>query len=225
MQDYQRAFIQLAINRDVLRFGSFTLKSNRVSPFFFNAGLFQDGLSLSALGRFYAQAIVNSGVEYDVIFGPAYKGIPIATATAMQLYDQHKVNTPWCFNRKEAKGHGEGGDIVGASLHGKRVLIIDDVITAGTAIRETMEMLEAKRAVPAGIIVALDRQERGESDLSAMQELRQKYRIPVMSIVSLDHVIEFLRAKGGNDELVHAVGTYRAKYGARDLGEWTGEGL
>ena len=144
MQEYQRAFIKLAMHKEVLRLGKSTLKSHRVSPYFFNAGLFQDGLSLSALGKCYAETIIKSGIDYDVIFGPAYKGIPIATATTMQLHDHFHVNKPWCFNRKEAKDHGEGGSLVGAHLRGKRVLIIDDVITAGTAIREVMTILQAE---------------------------------------------------------------------------------
>lgn len=221
MQEYQRAFIQLAVMREVLRFGRFTLKSNRVSPYFFNAGLFQDGMALSALGKCYAQTILQSGIDYDVIFGPAYKGIPIATATAIQLHDQFHINKPWCFNRKEVKDHGEGGQLVGVPLQGKRVLIIDDVITAGTAIREVMEIIEAQGGTLAGIIVALDRQERGATgDHSAIHELVEKYKVPVVPIIKLDHIVEFLREKGGHDELVSAIGAYRAKYGARDLAEW-----
>ena len=225
MQEYQRAFIKLAMHKDVLRFGTFTLKSHRISPYFFNAGLFQDGLALSALGKCYAETIQKSGIQYDVIFGPAYKGIPIATATTMQLHDQFHVNKPWCFNRKEAKNHGEGGSLVGAHLRGKRVLIIDDVITAGTAIREVMVILEAEGAVPAGIVVALDRQERGAvGDLSAIQEVVQQYRIPVLSIIKLDHVVEYLHERGGHDELVSAISGYRAKYGAKDVDDWMADG-
>ncbi len=226
MQEYQRAFIKLAMHKDVLRFGKFTLKSYRVSPYFFNAGLFQDGLSLSALGKCYAETIIKSGIDYDVIFGPAYKGIPIATATTMQLHDQFHVNKPWCFNRKEAKDHGEGGSLVGAHLRGKRVLIIDDVITAGTAIREVMTILQAEGAIAAGIIVALDRQERGATgELSAIQEVVQQYRIPVLSIIKLDHVVEFLHEKGGHEELSAAISTYRAKYGAKDVDDWMADGV
>lgn len=225
MQEYQRAFIKLAMHKDVLRFGTFTLKSHRISPYFFNAGLFQDGLALSALGKCYAETIQKSGIQYDVIFGPAYKGIPIAAATTMQLHDQFHVNKPWCFNRKEAKNHGEGGSLVGAHLRGKRVLIIDDVITAGTAIREVMVILEAEGAVPAGIVVALDRQERGAvGDLSAIQEVVQQYRIPVLSIIRLDHVVEYLHERGGHDELVSAISGYRAKYGAKDIDDWMADG-
>lgn len=226
MQEYQRAFIKLAMHKEVLRFGKFTLKSHRISPYFFNAGLFQDGLSLSALGKCYAETIVKSGIDYDVIFGPAYKGIPIATATTMQLHDQFHVNKPWCFNRKEAKDHGEGGSLVGAHLRGKRVLIIDDVITAGTAIREVMAILHAEGAVAAGIVVALDRQERGATgELSAIQEVVQQYRIPVLSIIKLDHVVEFLHEKGGHDELSAAISAYRAKYGAKDADDWMADGV
>mgnify|MGYP000846879355 FL=1 len=220
MQEYQRAFIQLAMHRDVLRFGLFTLKSGRKSPYFFNAGLFQDGLALSALGKCYAETIQKSGIDYDVIFGPAYKGIPIASATAIQLHDQFHVNKPWCFNRKEAKDHGEGGSLVGAGLQGKRVLIIDDVISAGTAIREVLAILEAQGAIAAGIVVALDRQERGTGELSAIQEIIQHHHIPVVSIIKLDHIVEFLRERGGHSELVESMAAYRAKYGARDLNEW-----
>ena len=225
MKEYQRAFIKLAVNREVLRFGLFTLKSGRKSPYFFNAGLFQDGLALSALGRCYAEAIQRSKIEYDVIFGPAYKGIPIASATAIQLHDQFHVNKPWCFNRKEAKDHGEGGNLVGAALQGKRVLIIDDVITAGTAIREVLAIIEAQGATAAGIVVALDRQERGASgELSAIQEIVQQHHIPVVSIIKLDLIVEYLREQGGHDELVQAMSGYRAKYGARGQDEWA-EGM
>lgn len=226
MQEYQRAFIKLAMHKEVLRFGKFTLKSHRISPYFFNAGLFQDGLSLSALGKCYAETIVKSGINYDVIFGPAYKGIPIATATTMQLHDQFHINKPWCFNRKEAKNHGEGGSLVGAHLRGKRVLIIDDVITAGTAIREVMTILHAEGAIAAGIVVALDRQERGTTgELSAIQEVVQQYRIPVLSIIKLDHVVEFLHEKGGHEELSAAISAYRAKYGAKDVDDWMADGV
>ncbi len=224
MKEYQRAFIKLAMHRDVLRFGLFTLKSGRKSPYFFNAGLFQDGLALSAFGKCYAEAIKNSGIEFDVIFGPAYKGIPIASATAIQLHDQYGINKPWCFNRKEAKDHGEGGNLVGAALQGKRVLIIDDVITAGTAIREVLDILEQQHAIPAGIVVALDRQERGTGELSAIQEIVQQHHIPVVSIIKLDLIVEYLREQGGHQELVAAMTAYRSKYGARDLDQWA-EGI
>ena len=220
MHDYQRAFIKLAMLRDVLRFGTFTLKSGRHSPYFFNAGLFRDGLSLSALGNCYAEAIQAAGVEYDVIFGPAYKGIPIAVAAAMQLHDKFGVNKPWCFNRKEAKDHGEGGTLVGAPLAGQRVLILDDVITAGTAIREVMKILESQGARAAGIVVALDRQERGNGELSAIQEVSQQFGIPVFSLIRLDHITEFLRERGGQEELIKQIQSYQAKYGARERSDW-----
>ena len=178
------------------------------------------------MGKCYAETIIKSGIDFDVIFGPAYKGIPIATATTMQLHDQFHVNKPWCFNRKEAKDHGEGGSLVGAHLRGKRVLIIDDVITAGTAIREVMTILQAEGAIAAGIVVALDRQERGATgELSAIQEVVQQYRIPVLSIIKLDHVVEFLHEKGGHEELSAAISTYRAKYGAKDVDDWMADGV
>lgn len=215
MYDYQRAFIQLAMHRQVLRFGNFTLKSGRQSPYFFNAGLFQDGMALSALGKCYAETIRRSGIEFDVVFGPAYKGIPIAAATTVQLHDQFHINKPWCFNRKEAKDHGEGGNLVGAGLKGQRVLIIDDVITAGTAIREVMQILEAQGAQAAGIVVALDRQERGATGhLSAIDEVSRQYHVPVVAIITLDHIVEFLREQGGHEELISAMAAYRTKYGA-----------
>jgi len=220
MHDYQRAFIKLAMHREVLRFGAFTLKSGRHSPYFFNAGLFRDGLSMSALGNCYAEAINRAGVEFDVIFGPAYKGIPIAIAAAVQLHDKYHINKPWCFNRKEAKDHGEGGTLVGEPLQGQRVLIVDDVITAGTAIREVMQILEAQGAKAAGIVVALDRQERGGGDLSAIQEVSLQFGIPVFSIIKLDHITEYLRERGGQEETIKLIQAYQSKYGARDRDDW-----
>jgi orotate phosphoribosyltransferase len=224
MLDYQRLFIKLAMHREVLRFGTFTLKSGRVSPYFFNAGLFRDGMAMSALGNCYAEAIQRSGVEYDVIFGPAYKGIPIAIAAAVQLHDKFNVNKPWCFNRKEAKDHGEGGSLVGAPLRGQRVLIIDDVITAGTAIREVMQILTAQGATAAGIVVALDRQERGAGELSALQEVSMEFGVPVFSLIKLDHIAEYLKERGGQDETIRLIDAYRVKYGARDTRAWLGDG-
>lgn len=193
--DYSAAFIEFAIQQQVLKFGEFTLKSGRTSPYFFNAGLFQTGMALGQLGRFYAQAIAATDWDFDVVFGPAYKGIPIASATAIALADQHGRDLPWCFNRKEAKDHGEGGTLVGAELAGKRVLIIDDVITAGTAIREVMAILAAVGAEPAGVMVALDRQERGNTALSAIQEVEQAFDIPVASVASLAGVLAYLERK------------------------------
>jgi len=224
MLDYQRLFIKLAMHREVLRFGTFTLKSGRVSPYFFNAGLFRDGMAMSALGNCYAEAIQRSGVEYDVIFGPAYKGIPIAIAAAVQLHDKFNVNKPWCFNRKEAKDHGEGGSLVGAPLRGQRVLIIDDVITAGTAIREVMQILTAQGATAAGIVVALDRQERGAGELSALQEVSMEFGVPVFSLIKLDHIAEYLKERGGQDETIRLIDAYRVKYGARDTRAWLADG-
>ena len=191
MQAYQREFIQFAIERGVLRFGEFTLKSGRTSPYFFNAGLFNSGLALARLGRFYAAALVDSGIPFDVLFGPAYKGIPLAAATAVALAEQHGQDLPWCFNRKEAKDHGEGGTLVGAPLAG-RVLIVDDVITAGTAIREVMQIIHGQAAQAAGVLIALNRQERGQGELSAIQEVERDFQIPVVSIVALDQVLEYL---------------------------------
>jgi orotate phosphoribosyltransferase len=212
MRDYQREFIEFAIARGVLRFGSFTLKSGRQSPYFFNAGLFNTGMALAQLGRFYAAAIQDARLDYDVLFGPAYKGIPIAAATAVQLAEEFHVDTPWCFNRKEAKDHGEGGTIVGSPLAG-RVLIIDDVITAGTAIREVMTIIQGARAIPAGVVVALDRQEKGKAELSAIQEVERDYGIPVLSIVKLEQIIAYLEEKGTEHEHLDAVRKYRAQYG------------
>ncbi|HCT41207.1 MAG TPA: orotate phosphoribosyltransferase [Moraxellaceae bacterium] len=210
MRDYQREFIGFALRHGVLRFGNFTLKSGRQSPYFFNAGLFNTGKMLSELGRFYAEAIRASGVEFDVLFGPAYKGIPLAAATAVQLSDEFEIDTPWCFNRKEAKDHGEGGTLVGSALTG-RVLIIDDVITAGTAIREVMTIIEQARAKAAGVIVALDRQEKGKGELSAIQEVERDFGIPVISIVKLEQIITYLEETGS--EHLDAIRTYRAQYG------------
>lgn len=212
MQDYKRDFIQFAINNGVLRFGEFTLKSGRVSPYFFNAGLFNSGAQLSQLGRFYASAITDSGIGFDVLFGPAYKGIPLATAAAIALFDQFDMNTPYCFNRKEAKEHGEGGNLVGAPLEG-RVLIIDDVITAGTAIREAMEIIATAKATPAGVVIALDRQERGKGDRSAIQEVEQDYGLQVASIITLADLVGFLEQGGEHTEHLAAIQAYRDQYG------------
>lgn len=211
MHDYQRDFIEFAIHRDVLRFGEFILKSGRTSPYFFNAGLFNTGNDLLRLSEAYAAALTRSGLNYDMIFGPAYKGIPLATTTAMSLARQGD-NRPWAFNRKEAKDHGEGGNIVGAPLQG-RVLIIDDVITAGTAIRESMAIIEAAGATPAGVLIALDRQERGQGELSAIQEVEQSYGIPVISIIRLEQVLEYLQARPGHARHAEAITVYRDRYG------------
>lgn len=212
MQAYQRDFIRFAIERGVLRFGEFTLKSGRTSPYFFNAGLFDSGLALARLGRFYAAAVVNSGLSFDVLFGPAYKGIPLAATTAVALAEHHQRDLPWCFNRKEAKAHGEGGTLVGAPLAG-RVLIIDDVITAGTAIREVMQIIQAQGAQAAGVLIALNRQERGQGELSAIQEVERDFGMPVVSIVSLEQVLEYLADDAKLQQYLPAVQAYRAEYG------------
>jgi orotate phosphoribosyltransferase len=211
MQPYQQEFIELALAQQVLRFGEFRLKSGRLSPYFFNAGLFNTGAAVATLGRCYARAITESGVGYDMLFGPAYKGIPLATTTAVALADWHGRNAPFAFNRKEAKTHGEGGSIVGAPLAG-RVLIIDDVISAGTAIRESIEIIRAAGATPAGVVVALDRQERGQGPLSAVQEVQQAFSIPVVNIIALDDLIEHLEAAGRQAEL-ESVRNYSAAWG------------
>jgi orotate phosphoribosyltransferase len=212
MQDYQRDFLRFAIDRGVLRFGEFTLKSGRVSPYFFNAGLFNSGLALAKLGQFYASAIVDSGVSFDVLFGPAYKGIPLASATAVALAELHGRDVPWAFNRKEAKTHGEGGSLVGAPVQGD-VLIVDDVITAGTAIREVMQILEQQQARAAGVLIALNRQERGKGELSAIQEVERDFGLSVISIVSLDQVLEFLANDASLRAHLPAVEAYRQQYG------------
>lgn len=212
MQAYQRDFIRFAIERGVLRFGQFTLKSGRISPYFFNAGLFDSGLALARLGRFYAAAVVDSGIDFDVLFGPAYKGIPLAATTAVALAEHHQRDMPWCFNRKEAKDHGEGGTLVGAPLAG-RVLIIDDVITAGTAIREVMQIIQAQGAQAAGVLIVLNRQERGKGELSAIQEVERDYGMPVVSIVSLEQVLEYLAEDAELKQYLPAVQAYRAEYG------------
>ncbi|ELL1565748.1 orotate phosphoribosyltransferase [Vibrio metoecus] len=212
MKAYQREFIEFALEKQVLKFGEFTLKSGRKSPYFFNAGLFNTGRDLARLGRFYAAALVDSGIEFDVLFGPAYKGIPIATTTAVALADHHDVDTPYCFNRKEAKNHGEGGNLVGSKLEG-RIMLVDDVITAGTAIRESMELIQANKADLAGVLVAIDRQEKGKGELSAIQEVERDFGCAVISIVSLTDLITYLEQQGGNAEHLEAVKAYRAQYG------------
>ena len=212
MQEYQKEFIEFALSSKVLRFGEFTLKSGRVSPYFFNAGLFNSGEALSKLGKYYAQSLKDSGIKFDVLFGPAYKGIPLASSCAMSLFSEHNINTPYSFNRKEAKAHGEGGNIVGAPLEGK-VLIIDDVITAGTAIREAMDIISKAGAQAAGVLIALDRQEKGQAELSAIQEVEQQYNIPVTSIIKLGDLIEFIKDKPEFKEFLPSVEAYREQYG------------
>ena len=212
MREYQREFIEFALNQGVLRFGSFTLKSGRQSPYFFNAGLFNTGKRLAALGQFYAAAIIDHQLDGDVLFGPAYKGIPIASATAVQLSEHFGRDMPWCFNRKEAKDHGEGGLIVGSPLAG-RVLIIDDVITAGTAIREVMQIVQDARAQAIGVLVAVDRQERGKGMLSAIQEVERDFDIPVVSIIQFEQLIAYIEQTGHHAEHLDAMRAYRDQYG------------
>jgi orotate phosphoribosyltransferase len=212
MQDYQRDFLDFALDLGVLRFGEFTLKSGRVSPYFFNAGLFNSGAALARLGRYYAQAIVDSGIRFDVLYGPAYKGIPLAAVTAAALFDHHGIDVPYAFNRKEAKSHGEGGSIVGHPLQGD-ILIIDDVITAGTAIRESMDIITAEGAKPAGVVIALDRQERGKGERSAIQEVESDYGIPVAAIVRLQDLIDFVAGRGDAAEHLESIRAYREQYG------------
>jgi orotate phosphoribosyltransferase len=212
MQDNQNRFIELALEFDVLKFGEFTLKSGRSSPYFFNAGLFNTGKALAQLGSCYAQAIVDSGIEYDVLFGPAYKGIPLVAVTAMALYEEHGIDAPFAFNRKEQKDHGEGGVIVGSPLRG-RVLILDDVITAGTAIREAIDIIELADATAVGVMIALDRQEKGQAELSAVQEIQQQYGMRVASIIRLDDLIQYLQTRGGQEKVLDAMKFYRNEYG------------
>jgi len=212
MQDYQREFLDFALDLGVLRFGEFTLKSGRVSPYFFNAGLFNTGAALARLGRFYAQAIVDSGIRFDVLYGPAYKGIPLAAVTAAALYERHGVDVPYAFNRKEAKDHGEGGSIVGHPLQGD-ILIIDDVITAGTAIRESMDIIAAEGARPAGVVIAMDRQERGKGERSAIQEVESDYGLAVAAIVRLVDLIDFVAQRGDASAHLASIQEYRDEYG------------
>ena len=212
MTNYKTQFIDNAIASGALKFGQFRLKSGRVSPHFFNAGEFYRGRALAALGQCYAAAIVESGIEFDVLFGPAYKGITLAAATSVALAEHHDLDVPYCFNRKEAKSHGEGGTIVGAPLEG-RVLIIDDVITAGTAIREVMAMVDAADAQPAGVVIGLDRKERGNTDKSAIQEVEQQFGIPVVSIIDIDDILAYLGGKPDMKSLVEQIKEYRQEYG------------
>ena len=214
MKPYQRDFIEFALQTGVLRFGSFTLKSGRISPYFFNSGLFNTGASLARLGRFYAEAITASKLDYDVLFGPAYKGIPLASSTVIALTDYHQRDVPYIFNRKEKKDHGECGQLVGAELKGK-VLIIDDVISAGTSVRESVDIIKAKNAQTAGVIVALDRQERGQGTRSAIQEVEAEHNIPVVSIICLDNLLSYLQNNAEFAKYLPTVEAYRQEYGIR----------
>lgn len=211
MSDFRQDFIEFAVNRNVLCFGEFKTKAGRMSPYFFNAGLFNDGDALRQLSQFYAKAILSAKLEFDVLFGPAYKGIPLAAATAMALAENGH-NTPFSYNRKEAKDHGEGGNIVGAPLKG-RVLIIDDVISAGTSVRESVELIRASQATPCAVVIALDRMERGSGNLSAVQEVTESYGIPVISIATLDNLVDYLQGRPEMEQNLHAVSAYRAQYG------------
>ena len=212
MKAYQREFIEFALSKQVLKFGEFTLKSGRKSPYFFNAGLFNSGRDLAKLGRFYAAALMDAGISYDVLFGPAYKGIPIASATAVQLAEVHDQDVPWCFNRKEAKDHGEGGNLVGSPLKG-RIMLVDDVITAGTAIRESMDIIKANGAELAGVLIALDRQEKGKGELAAIQEVERDYQAQVIAIITLGDLIRYLEEKPEMADSLAQVRAYRAQYG------------
>jgi len=212
MQSFQENFLNFAIERAVLKFGSFTLKSGRTSPYFFNAGNFNTGGDLAKLGTAYADAIVDSGIEFDILFGPAYKGIPLAATTAVALNEKYHLDIPWCFNRKEQKLHGEGGQTVGAPLQG-RVLIIDDVITAGTAIREAMDIITVAGAEPAGVVIALDRQEKGKGEQSAIQEVEQDYNIPITAIIKLENIYHFLVKHQSDENLIERISQYRMDFG------------
>jgi len=212
MQAYKKEFIDLALELGVLRFGEFRLKSGRISPYFFNAGLFNTGYAAARVGRYYAATIAESDIKFDMLFGPAYKGIPLATLAAASLAEQQDIDVPYAFNRKEAKAHGEGGNIVGAPLAG-RVLIVDDVITAGTAVREAYQIISASGAKVAGLVISLDRQERGQGALSAVQELKQSLDIPVLSIIRLNDLVDTLEESAEYEQYLQPVIDYRKKYG------------
>ena len=214
MEQYQKDFVDFTLETGVLKFGEFTLKSGRVSPYFFNAGLFNTGSHLSELGKFYAQAIEASGLMFDVLFGPAYKGIPLAASASIALNDSFNKNIPYSFNRKEVKDHGEGGSIVGHPLEGD-ILVIDDVITAGTAIREAQDIISSNGAITKGVIVALDRQEKGNSELSAIQEVEQIFGVSVISIINLSHIIEHLKSVN-NEQILQKIESYRSQYGINE---------
>jgi orotate phosphoribosyltransferase len=214
MPNFRQDFIRFAVLQKVLCFGEFQTKAGRLSPYFFNAGLFNDGAALRNLSQFYAQAILASEIPFDMLFGPAYKGIPLAAGTSIALAEQGR-NVPYCYNRKEAKDHGEGGTTVGAALQG-RVLIIDDVISAGTSVRESIELIRAAGAQPCGVVIALDRMERGQGKLSAAQEVRRNYGIPVVSIATLDDLLNYLHSETGMMQNEAAVQTYRDRYGVKN---------
>ena len=212
MEQYKRDFIEFALSRNVLKFGEFTLKSGRKSPYFFNAGLFNTGADLARLGEFYAAAIQASAVDFDVVFGPAYKGIPIGTSVSVALFNRYGIDKPVCFNRKEVKDHGEGGNLIGSPLQGK-ILLVDDVITAGTAIRESMELINANKAELAAVLIALNRKERGKGELSAIQEVERDYQCQVLSIIDLDDLMQFIEQDPRYSSHLPEMRAYRAEFG------------
>ncbi|QUC05640.1 orotate phosphoribosyltransferase [Aggregatibacter sp. oral taxon 513] len=214
MENYKQQFIEFALARQVLKFGEFTLKSGRVSPYFFNAGLFNQGADLARLGEFYAAALQDAGLQYDMIFGPAYKGIPIATAVSIALFSRFHINKPVCFNRKETKDHGEGGNLIGSPLRGK-VLLVDDVITAGTAIRESMQIIQANEAQLSAVLIALNRQERGNGELSAIQEVERDYQCDVLSIIDFADLMAFIETQPEYQQYLPAMRAYREQYGIK----------
>ena len=212
MEQYKRDFIEFALSRNVLKFGEFTLKSGRKSPYFFNAGLFNTGAGLARLGEFYAAAIQASAVDFDVVFGPAYKGIPIGTSVSVALFNRYGIDKPVCFNRKEVKDHGEGGNLIGSPLQGK-ILLVDDVITAGTAIRESMELISANKAELTAVLIALNRKERGKGELSAIQEVERDYQCQVLSIIDLDDLMQFIEQDPRYSSHLPEMRSYRAEFG------------
>ncbi len=212
MEQYKRDFIEFALSRNVLKFGEFTLKSGRKSPYFFNAGLFNTGADLARLGEFYAAAIQASAVDFNVVFGPAYKGIPIGTSCSVALFNRYGIDKPVCFNRKEVKDHGEGGNLIGSPLQGK-ILLVDDVITAGTAIRESMELISANKAELAAVLIALNRKERGKGELSAIQEVERDYQCQVLSIIDLDDLMQFIEQDPRYSSHLPEMRAYRAEFG------------
>ena len=214
MENYKQQFIEFALARQVLKFGEFTLKSGRISPYFFNAGLFNQGADLARLGEFYAEALQDAGLQYDMIFGPAYKGIPIATAVSIALFNRFDINKPVCFNRKETKDHGEGGNLIGSPLRGK-VLLVDDVITAGTAIRESMQIIQANEAQLSAVLIALNRQERGNGELSAIQEVERDYQCDVLSIIDFADLMAFIETQPEYQQYLPAMRAYREQYGIK----------
>ena len=214
MENYKQQFIEFALARQVLKFGEFTLKSGRISPYFFNAGLFNQGADLARLGEFYAAALQDAGLQYDMIFGPAYKGIPIATAVSIALFNRFDINKPVCFNRKETKDHGEGGNLIGSPLRGK-VLLVDDVITAGTAIRESMQLIQANNAQLSAVLIALNRQERGNGELSAIQEVERDYQCDVLSIIDFADLMAFIETQPEYQQYLPAMRAYREQYGIK----------